>query len=452
MLAAMEPRRRRGRLDAAELAEAAVLGDLALVLAVVGWFLPIGGALFLAATIPYAALAARRRTRAVVVATITTGMLAFAVHGVSLLMNLAGVAAIGAAVGVAYRRGLGRTGTVATAIVVCWVPAAIVVDLMLLLFERTRELTLEGIEVSVRGPLRLLRRMGYEELAHNVQQTITWMLDHWWLTIPLIMLIFAVIAALLCRQVALPALRRLDATFTRVETTEAVAPDERAVGPLPVTLTGAGYRYPGATHDALAGVDLTIEPGRFVAIVGNNGSGKSTLASLLAGTPPTHGRVDRPGRAGTGCIGGTARVFQRPESQVLGARVADDVRFGLPPDAITEADIDVLLRRVGLDGFAERDTSTLSGGELQRLALAAALARRPRLLISDESTAMLDPDGRALVLDLLVALRDDGITVVHVTHEPDEAARGDVVVALADGHVAAIGPPDDVLTTRGGQA
>src|SRR4051794_4511438 len=167
MLAAMEPRR-RGRLDAAELAEAAVLGDLALVLAVIGWFLPIGGALFLAATIPYAALAARRRARAVIVATITTGLLAFVVGGLSLLPTLAGVAASGAAVGVASRHGRGRTGTVGTAIVVCWVPAAIFTDLLFLVFAETRRLTLEGVEVSVRGPLRLLRRMGFEELAHNV--------------------------------------------------------------------------------------------------------------------------------------------------------------------------------------------------------------------------------------------------------------------------------------------
>jgi energy-coupling factor transport system permease/ATP-binding protein len=451
MLAGMDERRRRGRLDAAELAEAAVLGDLALVLAVVGWFVPVGGILFLAATIPYAALASRRRIRAVVVAVITTGLLAFVVGGVSLVMNLAGVASIGTAVGIAHRRGYRRRGTVLTALALCWVPGAIITNALLALFARTRRLTLEQVEVSVRGPLRLLARLGYEDQARAARDAIAWLLDHWWLMIPIAELVLTIIATLLCRRVARPALRRLDATFTRVAMSDHPPRETGAtVGPVPVSLSGVGYRYPGADTDALTDVDLTIRPGTFIAIVGNNGSGKSTLASILAGTAPTTGTVTRPGDAGAGRRGGTARVFQRPESQVLGARVADDVRFGLTRDEITDEGIDALLQRVGLPGFAERDTATLSGGELQRLALASALGRGPCLLISDESTAMLDPDGRALVLDLLVALRDTAMTVVHVTHEPDEAERADTVVVLDAGRVRAVGPPSEVLARRGG--
>jgi energy-coupling factor transport system ATP-binding protein len=438
-------------LDAAELADAAVLGDLALVLALVGWFLPFGGVLFLAATVPYAVLVSRRRFRAAFVAMLTTGVLAFVVGGVPLVLDLAGVASIGNAVGLAYRRGYRRAGTVGTALAVCWVPAAIVTDLAVLVFSETRQLTLDQVEVAMRGPLRTLARLGAEDLAANIHDAVQWCLDHWWLTIPIGEFFLAIAAAIVCRDVALPALRRIDATFTRpaVVVRRDVEAAAAVVAPLPVTLSGVGFRYPGGYVNALNGVDLVIETGTFVAIVGDNGSGKSTLASVIAGTPPTDGRVERPGAVGLGRRGGTGQVFQRPESQVLGARVSDDVRWGLGRDEIDEDDVEHALARVGLRGFADRDTATLSGGELQRLALASAMARQPALLISDESTAMLDPDGRDLVLDVLLALRDSGTTVVHVTHEPEEAARADVVVVLADGRVRQVGPPEDVLATRG---
>ena len=107
-----------------------------------------------------------------------------------------------------------------------------------------------------------------------------------------------------------------------------------------------------------------------VALVGDNGSGKSTLARLLAGRPPTAGEVARPGSAALGQSGGTAMVMQHPETQILGVRVADDVVWGLHDAA--NVDVAGLLDVVGLGGMENRETSTLSGGELQRLAVAAA--------------------------------------------------------------------------------
>src|SRR4051794_41059913 len=263
---------RSRRLDAAELADAAVLGDLALVLALVGWFLPFGGVLFLAATVPYAVLVSRRRFRTAAVAAITTGVLAFVVGGVPLVLNLAGVASIGNAVGIAYRRGHRLPGTIMTALVVCWIPAAIVTDLAFLVFSETRKLTLEQVEVAFRGPLKTLAKFGYEDLAANIHDVVQWCLDHWYLTIPIGEFVLAIVAAIICRQVALPALKRIDATFTRPappmprsDVADGAAP---TVGPLPVTLSGVGFRYPGATVDALDHVDVAIDAGMFVAIVG----------------------------------------------------------------------------------------------------------------------------------------------------------------------------------------
>src|SRR5208283_1218268 len=197
--------------------------------------------------------------------------------------------------------------------------------------------------------------------------------------------------------------------------------------PVPVELERVSYQYPGSFAWAVAEVSLNVEPRSFIALVGPNGSGKSTLVRLLAGRlSPTLGTIRRAGDPGLGRPRGTSMIFQRPESQVLGVRERDDVVWGLPPER--RPDVSVLLARVGLAGFEERETAGLSGGELQRLAIAAALAREPRLLISDEATAMIDAPGRAEVVALLEALAASGITVVHVTHRPAEAAKADSVV------------------------
>jgi len=128
-------------------------------------------------------------------------------------------------------------------------------------------------------------------------------------------------------------------------------------------------------------------------------------------------------------------VFQRPESQVLGVRVQDDVVWGLPGGH--PVDVGGLLELVGLSGMGARETASLSGGELQRLAVAAALAREPRLLLSDESTAMVDAEGREQLLRLFRRLPEErGVTVVHVTHRAHEAVVADRVVHLRGGRLA----------------
>jgi energy-coupling factor transport system ATP-binding protein len=197
---------------------------------------------------------------------------------------------------------------------------------------------------------------------------------------------------------------------------------------------------PGAALDRAT---LDIPAGAYVGVLGDNGSGKSTLARVLAGEQPSSGGVERPGSAAPGRPGGVATIFQRPESQVLGVRVGEDVAWGLPSGATP--DVAALLATVGLGGFGPRETSTLSGGELQRLAIAAALAREPKLIVSDESTAMVDPDGRAEIVRLFRRIADRGVTVVHITHRPEEVADADLVYVLGAGRVIARGEPSAVL-------
>ena len=195
-----------------------------------------------------------------------------------------------------------------------------------------------------------------------------------------------------------------------------------------------GFTYPGADEAALTDLSVRIDEG-FTVVLGPNGSGKSTLALVLAGAEPSSGRVIRPGRAGLGEFGGTALVAQRSELQFLGTTVVEDIYWGMSPEECSSVDLPGLLARVGLSGLEDSETRRLSGGQLQRLALAGALARRPKLLISDESTAMIDPAGRVQLLGILRGLAAEGTAVVHITHDPLESACAERVIRLEGGRV-----------------
>src|SRR3954454_11770396 len=308
-------RRRHGALSAAELAESAVLGDVALVLSFAGWLLPFPLVFFAAATVPFAALTVRRRLRAVVIATLASGQVAFLLGGFTLELNHILVALIGLVVGLAYRWRWGRIRTALFAIPIVWFPTVLFTLAALWTFANARKLTFKQIDISTKGSRRLFRWLGLDGVARWGDHAVHWSITHWWLMIPVFELVFFVLAALLCRRIATPALRRLDAAFARPG--PETPPEVGEPGPLPINLRGVRYRFPGAAQDALRGVDLHIEPDTFVAVVGHNGSGKSTLARILAGRAPTEGTVERPGAAALGRDGGTAIVFQRPESQVL---------------------------------------------------------------------------------------------------------------------------------------
>ncbi|GAC1589056.1 MAG: hypothetical protein NVS3B21_05390 [Acidimicrobiales bacterium] len=427
----------RGPLRPLELAEGAVMADLCVALCLLGWLIPVGGLLIALAVIPMAALSARNRLRAVLVAAIAGVTASFLVIGTGLAVNVGVCACVGAVVGIAVERGWSRARTVVSAIVVLGFPAAGRAVGALAVLSELRRLAIAQLDNGWRGVGRILRRSGFTDAARLGDHSVSWLVRHW--PLATVSAIVGVLAGTTWVAYGLtkPTLARLLGAVPRPL---AVSPDDEGTpGPVPVRLEAARYRYPGRDSDALDGLDLLLDPGRFVAVVGRNGSGKSTLGRVLAGLPVSGGRVTRPGSAALGRNGGTAVVFQRPETQVLGVTAADDVVWGLP--ASQQPDVASLLGRVGLGGFAGRETSTLSGGELQRLALAAALARRPALLIADEATAMVDPAGREEIVDVLRSAADDGITVVHVTHRLAEADVADEVVHIRDGRRAAPGAP-----------
>ena len=220
------------------------------------------------------------------------------------------------------------------------------------------------------------------------------------------------------------------------------------------------FRYTteeGMAPTVLDDVSLSIEEGSFVAVLGHNGSGKSTLAKHFnAILLPSGGKVyvDGLDTADETRLLDIRRqigmVFQNPDNQIVASVVEEDVAFapenlGVPPAEIRER-VDAALKAVGMTEYARHAPHLLSGGQKQRVAIAGVLAMRPRCVVLDEPTAMLDPVGRAEVMSTLLELkRKFGITLVLITHHMDEAAQADRLVVMHDGHIVADGVPSEVF-------
>ena len=218
------------------------------------------------------------------------------------------------------------------------------------------------------------------------------------------------------------------------------------------------FTYQGDEKETLHGVDLEIEEGSFVAVLGHNGSGKSTLAKLFNGILlPTEGRVLVDGidtthedkllqvRATVGL------VFQNPDNQIVANVVEDDVAFapenlGVEPAEIRRR-VDAALKTVGMYEYRLHAPHLLSGGQKQRVAIAGVLAMQPRCIVLDEPTAMLDPVGRREVISTVTKLcREEGITVVLITHHMSECIGADRLVVMSEGRIVADGTPRDVFS------
>lgn len=239
---------------------------------------------------------------------------------------------------------------------------------------------------------------------------------------------------------------------------------DAGVGPARVDATGWGWRHAGRRRPALDGVDLRIGPGERVLLLGPSGSGKSTLLHALAGVlggddeGEQWGALRIDGRHAADARGRAGLVLQDPDSQVILARVGDDVAFGCEnlgvPREETWRRVADALDAVGLDLPLDHPTSRLSGGQKQRLALAGALAMRPGLLLLDEPTANLDPDGVAEVREAVRrVLERAGSTLVVVEHRVDVwlDVVDRVVVLGADGRMIADGDPNHVIAARGAE-
>ena len=217
------------------------------------------------------------------------------------------------------------------------------------------------------------------------------------------------------------------------------------------------YTYPGDQMESLCGVDLEIEEGSFVAVLGHNGSGKSTLAKHMnAILIPTEGKVTVSGidsadenrlielRRNVGM------VFQNPDNQIVANVVEDDVAFapenlGVEPKEIRRR-VDEALKLVGMYDKRQHAPHLLSGGQKQRVAIAGVIAMDPKIIVLDEPTAMLDPIGREEVISTVTRLcREKGMTVVLITHHMDECIGADRLIVMSNGSIVADGVPAEVF-------
>lgn len=222
-----------------------------------------------------------------------------------------------------------------------------------------------------------------------------------------------------------------------------------------IKLENVNFSYQNQQH-ILKDISFSVKKGEWLAIIGHNGSGKSTLAKIINGLlEATSGNV---------VIDGTplnedtlpvirkkiGMVFQNPDNQFVGTTVADDVAFGLenigmPHQQMVEK-IDHALELVHMIPFKKKEPSRLSGGQKQRVAIAGILALHPEVIILDEATSMLDPNGRGHVLDVIRKLhREMGLTILSITHDLDEAAQADRVLLLEKGEVKTIASPAELF-------
>lgn len=213
---------------------------------------------------------------------------------------------------------------------------------------------------------------------------------------------------------------------------------------------------------ALRSINLSVKEGEYISVLGHNGSGKSTLAKLLnLILIPTSGKIYIDGKDVSDeklsddevfeVRKKVGMVFQNPDNQIVATVVEEDVAFGvenlgLPREEIRRRVVNAL-NVVGMQDYARHAPHKLSGGQKQRVAIAGIIAMRPRVIIFDESTAMLDPIGRKAVIEIMEKLnREENITVINITHYMEEAARADRVIVINDGEMILDGTAKEVFS------
>lgn len=445
--------RRSEPLDAAEVADAAITAALVVALLAAGRVLASGSLFQVFAAFVVAVLAARRRTRAVVISTCAAASIALILGGLGPVSQAALAGVFGWCGGVSLRHKWGRIRTVAFSLLIAWPSMAFSVLFFypaIAINGKLRTLVFENVENQANGFGNIITNvggifgslgLGFIERATNwadgaLESTSSFLIDNWLLLIPATEFIYTVIYALAIRGVGGAILRRLDRAL--VEPAPLTLQPGDQADPLPVQIDGVALKRNGTI--VTMPLHLDINPGEHVVVEGPNGAGKSTLLDALAGID-NHDAVIRSGAIGLGSFGGTARVGQRPEAQVVGTTVDEDLRWGLD----TPIDVTATLADVGLALPPDRPTSELSGGELQRLALASALRREPKLLLADEVTSMLDPEEQVRITNRLNALRSTA--VVRTTHRNDAAAT-DRRIVLTSVNPKPVVAPDGATDLR----
>lgn len=225
-----------------------------------------------------------------------------------------------------------------------------------------------------------------------------------------------------------------------------------------IELGKINYKYqPDDPRPALKDISFTIKQGEWIAIIGHNGSGKSTLAKTINGLLlPESGIVKVDNQTlNEENIWSIRRmvgmVFQNPDNQFVGSTVEDDVAFGLENQGIPREEMVIrvqdALEKVRMIDFAKREPARLSGGQKQRVAIAGVVALRPDIIILDEATSMLDPEGREEVISTIKKIKDESnLTVISITHDIDEAANANRILVMKQGELVNEGTPEQIFS------
>ena len=225
-----------------------------------------------------------------------------------------------------------------------------------------------------------------------------------------------------------------------------------------IELGKINYKYqPDDPRFALKDISFTINQGEWIAIIGHNGSGKSTLAKTINGLLlPESGTV----KVGKQLLNEeniwsirrmVGMVFQNPDNQFVGSTVEDDVAFGLENQGIPREEMVVrvkdALEKVRMSDFAKREPARLTGGQKQRVAIAGVVALRPDIIILDEATSMLDPEGREEVISTIKKIKEESnLTVISITHDIDEAANANRIFVMKQGELVNEGTPEEIFS------
>lgn len=225
-----------------------------------------------------------------------------------------------------------------------------------------------------------------------------------------------------------------------------------------IELGKINYKYqPDDPRPALKDISFTIKQGEWIAIIGHNGSGKSTLAKTINGLLlPESGIV----KVGNQTLNEeniwsirrmVGMVFQNPDNQFVGSTVEDDVAFGLENQGIPREEMVIrvqdALEKVRMIDFAKREPARLSGGQKQRVAIAGVVALRPDIIILDEATSMLDPEGREEVISTIKKIKDESnLTVISITHDIEEAANANRILVMKQGELVNEGTPEQIFS------
>ncbi len=207
--------------------------------------------------------------------------------------------------------------------------------------------------------------------------------------------------------------------------------------------------------EVLNDIAFKVKAGSYVSIIGHNGSGKSTLAKIIAGIleAPRKTKISVFGTPLTNDTNDTNRpdigiVFQNPDNQFIGATVRDDIAFGLENKCVPQNAMDDIITeyatKVGMLEYLDKEPTNLSGGQKQRVAIAGVLAMKPRILLLDEATAMLDPRGKREIKEIIVELRKEvkDLTIISITHDIEETLSSDEIIVMNEGSIVLQGPPD----------